>query len=175
MTSQPRHLEFDLDHLAEVVEVMGRMVDARRGWINVEPAVNLDDAPTPNAGFFSMFSGRGPALPFGTWTPPSPPRRSGSSEPAMVGLQHPAGSKAKPVLERVGHPIPEGWRLTQDAARKGLVLAVPGTAVHDEVLRWLLVAGAHLCPIRLTGTWRASVYDEGDVGHDESGIQKPVS
>lgn len=136
---------------------MGAMAEAHRGWVNFEPAVRLEDAPPPDTGFFSLFSGRGPAVPLATWTPASEPRR-GRSEPALIGLQHPAGARARPLLERLGHAVPAGWPVTQDYAKKGLVVAVPPTAAHGEVVRWLLGAATALSSIPLTGEWRAAVY-----------------
>lgn len=156
--AQPRYVEFDADRLDEVVATMDAMAAAGQGWINFEPAVRVEDVPPPGGGFFALFSGRGPAVPLGTWTPPSPPRR-GRAEPAMVGLQHPAGARAKPLLERVGHPVPADWRVTQDYVKKGMVVAVPPTADHGEVVRWLLWAATLLSDVPLTGEWRAAVYD----------------
>lgn len=139
---------------------MEAMSEAHEGWINFEPAVDVDDVPPPDGGFFSLFSGRGPAVPLGTWTPAAALRR-GRAEPAMVGLQHPAGAKARPLLERSGHPVPEGWLVTQDYAKKGMVVALPPTAAHGDVVRWLLAAATLLSAVPLTGEWRAAVYGGG--------------
>jgi len=157
LTSQPRYLEFDPLHLAEVLAAMSSIADTHEGWVNFEPAVHVEDAPPPDAGFFSLFSGRGPAVPLGTWTPPSAPRR-GRVEPAMLGLQHSAGGKARPVLERLGHPVPDGWPVTQDYAKKGMVVAVPPAASTEDAVRWLLTAASLLSSVPLTGRWRAAVY-----------------
>jgi hypothetical protein len=156
MTSQARYIEFDADRLDEVLSAMDAIARAREGWVNFEPAVREDDIP-PDSGVFSMFSGRGPAIPLGTWTPASESRR-GRAEPAMIGLQHPAGGKAKPLLERFGHPVPEGWAVTQDYAKKGLVIAVPPGTDHEKVVRWVLGAAGALSTVPLTGEWRAAVY-----------------
>jgi hypothetical protein len=80
----------------------------------------------------------------------------------MVGLQHGAGSKVKARLAEAGHPVPEGWVVVQDYAKKGLVVAVPPTADHADVVRWLLDAAGALTVIPLTG-WRAAVYGDGPV------------
>jgi len=157
MTSQARYIEFDADRLGEVLVAMDAISQAREGWVNFEPAVREDDVPAPDTGLFSVFSGRGPAVPLGTWTPASAPRR-GRADPAMIGLQHPSGGKAKPVLERLGHPVPDGWPVTQDYAKKGLVIALPPGTDHIEVVRWLLTAARLLSTIPLTGEWRAALY-----------------
>ena len=154
----PRYVEFDPRDLGEVVAAMEAIAAAGQGWINFEPAVLIEDVPPPGGGVFSLFSGRGPAVPLATWTPASAPRR-GRAEPAMVGLQHPAGAKAKPLLERLGHPVPEGWSVTQDYVKKGMVVAVPPGARHEDVVGWLMEAGRLLSAVPLTGQWRAAVYD----------------
>jgi hypothetical protein len=137
---------------------MRAMAEAHDGWINFEPSIHVEDVPQ-ETGVFSFLSGRGPAVPLATWTPPSAPKR-GRGEPAMIGLQHGAGSKAKARLEEVGHGVPDGWVVTQDYAKKGMVVAVPPSAEFADVVRWLLDAAAALTVIPLTG-WRAAVY--GDV------------
>ena len=156
-SAEPRYIEFDAERLDEVVAAMDTIAGAGEGWVNFEPAVHVEDVPPPGSGFFSLFSARGPAVPFGTWTPASTPRR-GRGEPAMIGLQHPAGAKARPLLERLGHPVPDGWPVTQDYVKKGMVVAVPPTVDHADVVRWLLSAAALLSTVPLTGEWRAVVY-----------------
>jgi hypothetical protein len=156
VTSEPRYVEFDPAQADEVVAAMETMGRAGKGWVNFEPAVDVDDVP-PESGTFSLFSGRGPVVPLGTWTPGSTTRR-GRVEPAMVGLQHPAGSKAKPLLVQRGHPVPEGWMVSQDHVRKGLVVAVPEAVAPADALRWLLEAANLLSTVPLTGRWRAAIY-----------------
>jgi hypothetical protein len=157
MTSTPRYLEFSATRLDEVLHVMAAMAEAHGGWVNFEPSIPVEDAPATGSGAFSLFSGRGPAVPLGTWTPPSAPRR-GRGAPAMLGLQHGAGSKVRAELAQRGHPVPDGWRVVQDSSKKGLVLALTPTVDDGEVVRWLLQAAAVLSVIPLTG-WRAAVYE----------------
>ncbi len=156
MTSEPRYLEFDPDQPGEVVATMDAMSGAGKGWVNFEPAVDVDDVPA-ESGTFSLFSGRGPSVPLGTWTAGTSTRR-GRAEPVMLGLQHPAGSKAKPLLAGFGHPVPDGWVVMQDHVRKGLVVAVPATVESSAALGWLLRAARLLSTVPLTGRWRAAVY-----------------
>lgn len=136
---------------------MAAMSEAGAGWVNFEPAVHVEDVPPEGSGTFSVFSGRGPVVPLGTWTPGTTTRR-GRTEPAMLGLQHPAGSKARPRLTELGHQVPDGWFVVQDHVRKGLVVAVPADVGPEVALRWLLRAAALLSTIPLTGGWRAAVY-----------------
>ncbi|MGI8806990.1 MAG: hypothetical protein ACR2KK_03950 [Acidimicrobiales bacterium] len=157
MTSEPQYVEFQPESADDVVATMAAMAATGNGWVNFEPAVHVDDVPAEGSGAFSLFSGRGPVVPLGTWTPGSTSRR-GRAEPAMLGLQHPAGSKAKPHLTALGHPVPDGWVVVQDHVRKGLVVAVPPDVGPDIALRWLLRAAKLLSTIPLTGGWRAAVY-----------------
>ena len=153
MTSQPTYVEFQPDTIEEVVAAM----ESGAGWVNFEPAVDVEDVAAAGSSTFSLFSGRGPVVPLGTWTPASTHGR-GRREPAMLGLQHPAGSKAKPLLAEMGHPVPDGWVVVQDHVRKGLVVALPETAAAADALSWLLRAARLLSTIPLQGGWRAAVY-----------------
>ena len=156
VTSEPRYLEFQPDGIGAVVAAMEVMRESGKGWVNFEPAVDVDDVPA-ESGTFSLFSGRGPTVPLCTWTPGSTGRR-GRTEPAMLGLQHPAGSKAKPLLSERGHLVPQGWVVVQDHVRKGLVVSVPTTVALAEAVDWLLQAATRLSTIPLTGRWRAAIY-----------------
>ncbi len=158
MTSDPRYLEFDPDHLDDVVAAMDAIADARRGWVNFEPSVDVDDLSSSGSGFFGLFSGRGPEVALATWTPPTAPRR-GRGEPAMIGLQHGAGRRIKSQLAEMGLPLPDGWVVVQDYVKKGLVVALPPDVAHADVLRWLLAAARATSPVPIGPMWRASVYD----------------
>lgn len=153
MTSQPTYVEFQPDRVEEIVAAM----ESGAGWVNFEPAVDVEDVAAAGSSTFSIFSGRGPVVPLGTWTPAST-RGRGRREPAMLGLQHPAGSKAKPLLAERGHPVPDGWVVVQDHVRKGLVVAVPETVAAADALAWLLRAARLLSTIPLQGGWRAAIY-----------------
>jgi hypothetical protein len=158
VTSEPRYLEFRPDDAAAVVRTMEALAKTGKGWVNFEPAVAVEDVPPEGSGTFAFLSGRGPVVPLGTWTPGTASRR-GRPQPAMVGLQHPAGSKAKPLLAQLGRPVPERWVVVQDHVRKGIVVAIPPEVGAGEALDWLLAAAARLSTIPLTGGWRAAVYD----------------
>ena len=156
-TTEPRYVEFTPDACDVVLSVMAELADAHEGWVNFEPSVHEEDVPAAGSAF-SLFSSRGPAVPLGTWTPAAPPRRGRArADPAMVGLQHGAGSKVKALLAGREHPVPDGWVVTQDHPRKGLVLAVPPDTGPGEVGAWLVGAAATLSAVPLTG-WRAAVY-----------------
>jgi hypothetical protein len=158
VTSEPRYVEFQPDRAEEVVAAMEAVGRAGAGWVNFEPAVEVDDVAAAGSSTFALFSGRGPVVPLGTWTPAQSQRR-GRVERAMLGLQHPAGSKAKPLLAKLGHPIPEGWVVVQDHVRKGLVLSLPDEVAPGDALGWLLRAARLLSTIPLLGGWRAAIYE----------------
>jgi hypothetical protein len=112
------------------------------GWVNLEPDVD-DPPPEPRKGWFgSVFSNRGPMLPFATW---HPGERS-------AGLQHDTGPKLARRVE-----IPPGWRVAHDHPRRGLVLRVPEGVTDAEVLRWLVDTGEALSPIETFRKWHAVV------------------
>lgn len=157
MTSQPEYVEFQPDRPDEVVAAMEAVGRAGAGWVNFEPAVDVDDVAAAGSSTFALFSGRGPVVPLGTWTPAQATRR-GRAEPALLGLQHPAGAKAKPLLAKHGHPVPDGWVVVQDHVRKGLVVALPEAVDAAAALSWLLRAAGLLSTIPLSGGWRATIY-----------------
>lgn len=157
MTTEPRYVEFEPDRAEAVVAAMEAAGDAGAGWVNFEPAVDAEDVADAGSSTFALFSGRGPVVPLGTWTPATTAGR-GRREPAMLGLQHPAGTKAKPLLAELGHPVPEGWFVVQDHVRKGLVVTVPEGVAAADALAWLLRAARLLSTVPLTGGWRAAIY-----------------
>lgn len=157
MTTEPRYVEFEPDRVEDVVAAMEEVGGAGAGWVNFEPAVDAEDAAAAGSSTFALFSGRGPVVPLGTWTPATTTRR-GRGEPAMLGLQHPAGTKAKPLLAQLGHPVPDEWTVVQDHVRKGLVVALPPGVTPAEALGWLLRAARLLSSVPLTGGWRAAIY-----------------
>lgn len=151
-------MEFEPDQAGEVVAAMEAAAAQGGGWVNFEPGVEADDIATAGSSTFALFSARGPVVPLGTWTPATTTGR-GRREPAMLGLQHPAGSKAKPLLAGLGHPVPEGWVVVQDHVKKGLVVALPEGAGAGEALAWLVRAARLLSTVPLRGGWRATVYE----------------
>ena len=157
MTSEPRYIEFQPDRSGDVVAAMEAIGRSGAGWVNFEPAVDAEDVAAAGSSTFALFSGRGPVVPLATWTPAQTQRR-GRREPAMIGLQHPAGAKAKPLLAERGHPVPDGWVVVQDHVRKGLVVTLPDGVAEADALVWVVRAARLLSTVTLTGQWRAAVY-----------------
>ena len=152
---EPVVVTFHEQHRAPVVARMVAMTEARAGWINLSPGLDVD-VPPPRSALASLFSGRGPAVPLGTWYPA---RRR---DPTMVRLEHGQGPGALDLLADRGLPLPDGWRRLQDHAKRGLVLVpspAAGPAELDAVLDWLLRAAGALCPVPRTGEWRAYCYE----------------
>ena len=130
---------------------MARLREIKKGWINLSPAIDEDQELPERSSTFGLFSGRGPDVPLCTWVP---------GPPVEVGIQHGAGAKAVKVLGELGEPVPDGWRVTQDHSRRGLVV-IPSEGASDEtVLDWLLKAGTALAShLKLAGWWRAAIYN----------------
>ena len=163
MTLEPDYVEFSSEDLTAVLPPMAALAEALVGWINFEPAVDADDLPPPRTGLAGLLSGRGPDVPLATWTPGAARRRRGSAdvilaEPPSVGLRHASGPAAAARLEASGHPVPKGWVVLQDHAKRGLVVAVPPAVTHADLLRWLLRAATILSTVPLYRQWRAAIY-----------------
>ena len=127
------------------------------GWINIGPGLRddqIDRLPEPTV-LGRWFSGRGPAVPMATWTPPQ--GGSARSQPT-VGVEHGAGPKALDRLRDAGAPLPAGWRKVQDHAKNGVVVHPPSGAPHTDVLAWLLSVCWALCPIEIEDHWLAEVH-----------------
>jgi hypothetical protein len=159
MVAEPLVIEFDEDNRAPVVSRMLAMADARQGWVNFTPGLDMDYPPPARSALVNLFGARGPDVPLATWTPPS----RGDREPSTVGIQHAQGPKVADRLAGLGLAIPEGWRTLQDHPKRGLVCAVPTIGADDAdeldgVLDWLLHATGALCPLPRTGEWRALCY-----------------
>jgi hypothetical protein len=148
-------IEFGVDDLDRVVDQMAEIAAAGRGWINVVPVVPDDVDVPPTPGPLAVFTARGPAIPFGTWTPAVGGRRP---EASSLGIQHAAGTKALERLADAGLALPAGWVRLADHPRRGLVVRVPDDAALDVVLDWLLAAMTGLARVPITGRWLAGIY-----------------
>jgi hypothetical protein len=61
-------------------------------------------------------------------------------------------------LVSLGAPVPEGWTIRQDNPRRGLIVIARVDAPHEEVLDWIISAGAALSTLTPSGFWRADIY-----------------
>lgn len=153
MARHPTIVEFDSNRRDEILAAMKEMKAAKSGWVNMSPAVDLEDLPA-DAGP-KLWSARGPLVPLCTWTPPA---NKGTDPPALIGIQHGVGAKAAPRLAELGVAVPGAWRVQTDHTRRGMVVAVPAAEKDDNVLKWLLRAGGTLCNLTYK-VWIAEVYD----------------
>ena len=151
MAAPPEQIDFTTDDRVTVLARMDQLAESGKGWINLSPALDEDEEPPPpRSSTFGLFSGRGPDVPLCTWVP---------GTPTQVGVQHGAGTKAVDVLRNLGEPVPDGWRITQDHSRRGLVVLIPDGTSNEQVLDWLLRAGTALAAhLKLAGWWRAAIY-----------------
>lgn len=128
------------------------------GWINFGPALSPEEfAAVPHrSGLGKWFSGRGPAVPMATWTPPLDGARP---RPAQVGVQHGTGPNALDRLGAAGRPLPQPWAKKQDHAKHGIVAELPAGVDPRSVVDWLLGAMAELSSLVPTGDeWLAEVH-----------------
>lgn len=159
MSRSPDRIRFRGDAYDEVVVRMGDLLDRRRGWVNVRPVMTTDDgeeyiADKPSG--FNLFSRPPPVFPEATWVPGE--RRRKGTDADTVGVAHPAGQKAGPILREAGVTLPAGWRVLSDNARRGLVVQLPEHYDPADVLAWLVRCVDVLAPIPLEGLWQADVH-----------------
>jgi hypothetical protein len=146
---EPDVVVFDERDTTAVVLRMQELADGS-GWLVLQPAFDAEHAPRrwPSAG---LFTGKPLALaPVCTWVPGE---RTRGVEHVALGIEHAA---KRQVLARL--PVPDGWVVQQDNARRGLVVAVPPSAPHEEVVAWLMATARELTVVPLNGEWRALVY-----------------
>ena len=154
--SRPTQFGFVALDDAELLAQMTMVQAGGTGWINIEPVIDEEhqpDAPGP----FAFLGGSTHLVPVVTWMPGR--RQPGrATRPTTVGLQHASGPRVAWRLRDLGQPLPEGWRVTQDHPRRGLVAEVPADADNATVIGWLLRAATTVCQVEMTGRWTAAVH-----------------
>ena len=154
--SRPREIEFVEHDDPALLAAMATAQASGTGWINVEPIIDEDHEP-PQPGPFAFLGGSTHKVPTVTWLPGKPTPNS-TAKSTTIGLQHAAGPRVAWHLRDLGCPIPEGWRVTQDHPRRGLVVLVPADADNRAVMDWLLRAATLVSTVPSTGRWLASVH-----------------
>lgn len=154
--SPPDEIEFVAWDDAAVLSRMRAMAMSGTGWVNIRPIIDREDEPPP-PGVFAIFGGSAHKVPTATWLP-GPPGAGGSSKPTTIGLQHGSGPRVVRRLHELGLPLPDGWRVTQDHPRRGLVAQAPPGAAEADALAWLVQAAAAVCAVPSTGRWRAEIH-----------------
>lgn len=133
--------------MAAAVAAMDELAP-RAGWITFQPAFDDDVLPEGRAAD-RLLSKRPPVVPICTWVPGE--RSRNGIEHVALGFEHARGRGAL-------DGVPAGWELMQDNQKRGLIVAVPPSVPHAEVLAWLLATGKALSKLPLNGEWRALVY-----------------
>jgi len=149
-------IEFRIEDSSRVVAAMDRLAVAHDGWVNLDPQVRPEDEPPPRAGLATLLAGPVHDVPVCTWV--AGKRTRHGVQPDSIGVQHGGGSRVLGRLASSGLALPEGWKLVQDHPRRGLIVTPAPGAPHQDVLTWILEAGAVLSAVRLTGEWLAEVH-----------------
>jgi hypothetical protein len=154
--SRPVEIAFEDADDPRLLSAMVRTKDAGTGWINLEPVIEEENEPPP-PGPFAFLGGSTHKVPTVTWLPGkrSPDREP---KPTTIGLQHAAGPRVAWQLRDAGAPLPDGWRVTQDHPRRGLVALVPADADNRAVMAYLLRAATLVSTVPTTGRWIAAVH-----------------
>lgn len=152
----PDELEFTAGDLGALLPRAAAIKASGSGWVNLRPVIRQVDEPPP-PGIFAIFGGSPHQVPLATWFPG---RRADEEtiKPTTVGLQHSAGPRVARKLGELGLPLPDGWRITQDHPRRGLVAELSSGCSDEEAIDWLVRAGSALCVVPSTGRWRASLH-----------------
>lgn len=154
--SRPVEFEFVAHDDPELLARMGEVAATGTGWINVDPVIDEEHQP-PAPGPFAFLGGSTHQVPTVTWLP-GKHFSDGTTRSTTVGLQHAAGPHLAWKLNDLGLPLPDGWTITQDHPRRGLVATVPATAAHRASIDWLLRLASAVCTVPTTGRWVASVH-----------------
>ncbi len=145
-----RHLvEFRTDDPGEVLAALDALQPGE--WCNLEPFVAADDldelrARTPHP-LLRMFMKAGAPIPLGTVML--------DGDTLSVGLEHSHAARAIPYLREHGVDTPRAWKVKQDHARRGIVLAVPVGTPRREILDWVVAAAGLLSSVPVGAQWTA--------------------
>ena len=154
--TRPTTFGFGAHDDPELLASMATIQAGGTGWINIEPVIEEKNEP-PQPGPFAFLGGSTHKVPVVTWMP-GKHQEGKSTKPTTVGLQHASGPRVAWRLRDLGLPVPEGWRVTQDHPRRGLVAEVPADTDNQAVVGWLLRAASAVCQVPSTGRWEAAVH-----------------
>lgn len=162
----------DLGLLIGEIDAMGTPNSGHEvsgGWVNLLPRIPEDVALPPTPGPFAVFSKRGPAVPMASWVVEAPKRKRAGptlSGPTLgeasveIGILHPAAGPVRALLQ----PLPDGFRVTQDHPKRGLVIRSESTSTIDtrETVAWVLASLTELCRVDRRADFDAVVYRRRD-------------
>jgi len=152
----PEPLEFPTGEYDELLDRMAALSLAGKGWVNIRPVIERENEPEP-PGPLSIFGGAAHQVPTITWMP-GKRGADGTARPTTVGLQQSTGPRVVRRLRDLGLPLPDGWKVTQDHPRRGVVAKVPADDPDRVALDWLIRAATVVCAVPTTGRWSASVH-----------------
>lgn len=128
---------FNARDIDVATSLFAEVLAVKSSWCNLE-FESLDDDETPaESALFGFLAARGPANPLATIMASSNGRRP---QPAQIGIQHRAGTKAAVQLVDEALFLPDGVRVAQDHPRRGLVLEWPESADVQALAAWLFPA-----------------------------------
>ncbi|HRW36268.1 MAG: hypothetical protein KDB04_03570 [Acidimicrobiales bacterium] len=151
----PVELTFDEVDPSAVAGELERLAGTG-AWVNLVPEVEPGHEPPPRSAVISLFSARGEAVPFATWSASGPGDRRHT-----LGIEHGSGPRALARLDEVDLGLRPRWFKVADHPRRGLVVTCPSDEPAEDVLWWLLAACHALSAVPLSGTWQARVYEPG--------------
>ena len=152
----PASVEFVVGEYDVLVGPMAAMAATGIGWVNARPIVDEEHQPEA-PGPFAIFGGSIHKIPTATWVP-GKHGADGTVKPTSVGLQHSSGPRVVARLRELGLPMPDGWRITQDHPRRGLVALVPVEASDADTVDWLVRAATVVSAVPVTGRWSGSIH-----------------
>lgn len=158
--AQPEEVVFVPGDLEAVTAKLSAMATSGVGWVNLRPIVEPQHQPDP-PGPFAIFGGSAHKIPTATWLA-GKRLPDGTRKPVTVGLQHSSGPRVVARLRELGHAVPDGWRVTQDHPRRGLVAKVPVDEEPGETVAWLVGAAGLVCAVPVTGRWSGSFHAGSD-------------
>jgi hypothetical protein len=144
----PTELTFDAGDVAAVARVVDGVLSGG-GWVNLTPGRGEDLAEfVPGKGIFSVLAGA-PAKPFAEVS-------IVPGKVLQIGVHHGLGRLGLSGLAERGCALPDGWRLSQDHARRGLIVAP--TPDGTVIARWVVDTLRGLSAIPAQPTWSAMVF-----------------
>jgi hypothetical protein len=171
---RPRLARFRSADPIELIAAVTGLRTTRDGWVNFRPyfpedgKLELDadgtwsdadyEKPKGSAlGIGGLLLKPAPPIPECTWVPGEDHRRKGRL-PDSVGMAHPGGRKAGPLLVEAGMSLQDGWRVVSDSAGRGLILALSGDYDVATTMAWILQAADVVTPFNVPDDWVLEVH-----------------
>jgi hypothetical protein len=158
----------------ELIAAVTGLRATRDGWVNFRPYYVEDGKLEMEAdgtyddteyqrpkgaaiGIGGMLSRPAPPIPECTWVPGEDHRRKGRL-PDTIGMAHPGGRKAGPVMVEAGMRLPDSWKVVGDSAGRGLIVALAAEYDVRDAMLWVLEAAVRVTPFTLPDDWVLEVH-----------------